>query len=160
MNSHIFNDNILILPCNFLNIFSQIGGPESSRPKAAAVGLARPGPGQGWGWPRRASLARALVTKPDTLLMDEPFSALDALTRRQMHDVFLDLWSQTGLTVLFVTHDLEEAVLLSDRVVAVAGQPLTIAADHIIALPRPRQRHSPAVQQRVLQLEQTLEASP
>lgn len=108
----------------------------------------------------RASLARALVTKPDTLLMDEPFSALDALTRRQMHDVFLDLWSQTGLTVLFVTHDLEEAVLLSDRVVAVAGQPLTIAADHAIALPRPRQRHSPAVQQRVLQLEQTLEASP
>lgn len=97
------------------------------------------------GMKMRVSLARALVTRPDVLLLDEPFSALDALTRRRMHAEFLALWDSLGCTALMVTHDLEEAVLLSDRVIALAGCPLTAAADETIDAPRPRDRHDPAL---------------
>ena len=126
----------------------------------ARVGLAEvaeqlPGALSG-GMRMRVSLARALVTRPALMLMDEPFSALDALTRRQMHQEFLSLWAETGLTVLLVTHDLEEAVVLSDRVVVVAGRPLGIARDEAIDLPRPRGRHDAAVVARVAALEAAL----
>ncbi|MFT4974919.1 MAG: NitT/TauT family transport system ATP-binding protein [Myxococcota bacterium] len=105
----------------------------------------------------RASLARALVTEPSVLLMDEPFSALDTFTRRQMHAEFLGLWQRTDLTVLFVTHDLEEAVQLADRVVVIAGQPVTVIRDVSVALPRPRPRRDPALLSLVTALEQALE---
>ena len=95
------------------------------------------------GMKMRVSLARALVNQPDLLLMDEPFSALDALTRKQMHQEFLALWQTLSATVLMVTHDLEEAVLLCDRVVVLAGRPLRIAVDAPISVPRPRRRHDP-----------------
>ena len=108
------------------------------------------------GMKMRVSLARALVTRPSMLLMDEPFSALDALTRRQMHAEFLSLWAETGLTVLLVTHDLEEAVILSDRVVAIAGAPIHISADHTITLSRPRGRHDAAVVSLTAALEEAL----
>ncbi len=87
---------------------------------------------------RRASLARMLVTNPETLLLDEPFSALDAQLRLEMQDELLDLCSGSGRTVLFVTHDLEEAIVLGDRVV-VLGLGGRVVLDEFIELPRPRE---------------------
>ncbi|MFT5683098.1 MAG: NitT/TauT family transport system ATP-binding protein [Myxococcota bacterium] len=104
----------------------------------------------------RVSLARALVTRPELLLMDEPFSSLDALTRRQMHAEFLALWESLSATVVMVTHDLEEAALLCDRVVVLSGQPVTIAADNLITAPRPRDRHAPDLVAQVAVLEGAL----
>lgn len=108
------------------------------------------------GMKMRVSLARALVTQPDLLLMDEPFSALDALTRKQMHQEFLALWQTLSATVLMVTHDLEEAVMLCDRVVVLAGRPLQIAVDASISAPRPRSRHDPILIEQVTTLEAAL----
>ena len=108
------------------------------------------------GMKMRVSLARALVNQPDLLLMDEPFSALDALTRKQMHQEFLALWQTLSATVLMVTHDLEEAVLLCDRVVVLAGRPLRIAVDAPISVPRPRRRHDPDLVDQVAILEAAL----
>ena len=85
---------------------------------------------------QRAALARALVREPRLLLLDEPFAALDALTRIRMHALVLDLWRGHGPTTLIVTHDVDEAVLLADRVLVLdAGR---IAADIAVDLPRPR----------------------
>ena len=85
---------------------------------------------------QRAALARALVREPRLLLLDEPFAALDALTRIRMHALVLDLWRAHGPTTLIVTHDVDEAVLLADRVLVLdAGR---IAADIPVDLPRPR----------------------
>ncbi|WP_112429371.1 ABC transporter ATP-binding protein [Thermogemmatispora tikiterensis] len=86
---------------------------------------------------RRASLARMLVTLPETLLMDEPFGALDAQLRLELQNELLSLWSRQRSSVLFVTHDLEEAIILGDRVV-VLGTGGHIIADEPITLPRPR----------------------
>ena len=88
----------------------------------------------------RASLARALVTTPTLMLLDEPFSALDALTRGRMHHEFLSLWERLRFTALLVTHDPDEAVLLADRVVVLAGPPLRVVMDAAVDLPRPRGR--------------------
>jgi sulfonate transport system ATP-binding protein len=85
---------------------------------------------------QRASLARALVREPELLLLDEPFAALDALTRMRMHVLVLDLWQRHRPAVLLVTHDVDEALLLADRVLVLdRGR---IAYAHSIALPRPR----------------------
>lgn len=104
------------------------------------------------GMQMRASLARALVTRPSLMLLDEPFGALDALTRRSLHAVFLDLWRQERFTALLVTHDIDEAVLLADRVLvmrsATDGAPALIGGDQPVRLPRPRSRellHDPAL---------------
>jgi NitT/TauT family transport system ATP-binding protein len=86
---------------------------------------------------RRASLARMLVAEPETLLMDEPFSALDAQLRLELQDELLNLWSGSGKSVIFVTHDIEEAIVLGDRVV-VLGLGGRIVLDKYIDLPRPR----------------------
>jgi NitT/TauT family transport system ATP-binding protein len=86
----------------------------------------------------RASLARALVTAPELLLLDEPFSALDPLTRRALQQAFMALQARDRFTALLVTHDLDEAVWLADRVVVLAGRPARRAADHAGGLPRPR----------------------
>lgn len=86
---------------------------------------------------RRASLARMLSTAPETLLMDEPFGALDAQLRLELQGELLNLWSGTGKTVLFVTHDIEEAIVLGDRVV-VLGLHGRIILDEYVNLPRPR----------------------
>jgi ABC-type nitrate/sulfonate/bicarbonate transport system ATPase subunit len=86
----------------------------------------------------RAAFARALMAEPKVLLMDEPFGALDALTRAGMQQFLLDLWQQQRFTILFVTHDVEEAVLLSDRVVIMAPSPGRIVDDISISLSRPR----------------------
>jgi len=89
---------------------------------------------------QRVALARALCVEPEVLLMDEPFSALDALTRETLQDELTRIWRETGKTIVFVTHDIEEASYLADRVVVLAGAPGRRVADIAIDLPRPRDR--------------------
>lgn len=89
---------------------------------------------------QRVALARALATRPSILLMDEPFSALDAPTREALQDELLRVWKQFGKTVLFVTHDLDEAVYLADRVVALGGKPGEVRATVRVHAERPRRR--------------------
>ncbi len=90
------------------------------------------------GMRQRVAMARAMVTDPEVLLMDEPFGALDEITRASMMYELLDLWERSPKTVLFVTHGITEAVLLSDRVLVMSSQPGTIIDDFSIDLPRPR----------------------
>lgn len=97
------------------------------------------------GMAQRVSLARALVSEPDVLLLDEPFSALDALTRAELHREFAALHRQRGMTTLLVTHDLAEAVQLADRVIHLADG--RVRHDWRIALPHPRTPGDPAAAQ-------------
>lgn len=90
------------------------------------------------GMRHRAALARALINRPRVLLMDEPFAALDAITREAMQNFLLGLWERERTTILFVTHDVEEAALLSDRVCVMSGRPGRIIATEDITLGRPR----------------------
>jgi NitT/TauT family transport system ATP-binding protein len=90
------------------------------------------------GMRKRVSLAQSLITSPDILLMDEPFSALDVQTRALMEDELLELWTVSGASVVFVTHDLEEAIALSDRVCVMTAGPGTVKGIYEIDLPRPR----------------------
>jgi NitT/TauT family transport system ATP-binding protein len=92
------------------------------------------------GMRHRAALARALINRPRILLMDEPFAALDAITREQMQNFLLDLWQRERMTVLFVTHDVEEAALLSDRVCIMSPRPGRIVDIVDIELARPRDK--------------------
>ncbi len=110
----------------------------------ALVGLT----GQAGKWPhqlsggqrQRVGIARALAARPGLLLVDEPFGALDAITRDALQDELLRLWQETGATIIFVTHDLNEAVYLADRVIMLGGSPATVTRDMAIDLPRPRGR--------------------
>ncbi len=86
----------------------------------------------------RASLARALVTEPRLLLLDEPFAALDELTRQALDDELRRLWREAGLTVLFVTHSIAEAAYLAERVVVLSRRPARIVLDHTLGLPAER----------------------
>jgi NitT/TauT family transport system ATP-binding protein len=90
------------------------------------------------GMKQRVALARAFLTDPQILLMDEPFGALDAQTRIVLQEELLRIWLETRKTVLFVTHDIDEAVLLGDRVLVMTGRPGRIRADIRIPLTRPR----------------------
>ncbi len=90
------------------------------------------------GMAQRVTLCRALITNPELLLMDEPFSALDALTRDDMNLELLRVWEHYLNTVIFVTHSIREAVFLSDRVIVLSPRPATIIEDFAIDLPRPR----------------------
>jgi NitT/TauT family transport system ATP-binding protein len=96
---------------------------------------------------QRAALARALATDPSMLLMDEPFGALDALTRDRLHEELESLWAATGKTVLFVTHNVREAVALGDRVLVLSPRPGRIVGDFRIDLPRPRSLEDVTVMQ-------------
>jgi len=118
---------------------------ESDRDVAAALdlvglaGFARQFPRElSGGMQMRASLARALVTAPDVLLMDEPFGALDEFTRQRLDDELLALWLDRGLTVVFVTHSIVEAVFLSTRVTVMGARPGRILEDIAIDAPYPR----------------------
>ena len=125
-------------------------GLRAERPKdVAAAALAEVGLGErATAWPltlsggeaQRASLARALVREPNLLLLDEPFSALDALTRIAMHRLVLRLWTHHGPAVLLVTHDVDEALALSDRVLVLSGGRISYGCQ--ISAPRPRERTS------------------
>ena len=90
------------------------------------------------GMRHRAAFARALAARPSLLLMDEPFGALDAITRERMHEFLLDIWDQQRTTIIFVTHDLDEAILLGDRVAVMGGRPPGIGEIVDIPLARPR----------------------
>jgi NitT/TauT family transport system ATP-binding protein len=91
------------------------------------------------GMRQRLQIARALAVEPEVLLMDEPFGALDALTRRRMHDVLLSIWQRTKKTVVFVTHDIAEAILLADRIAMMSvGPGSTVTKIFDVGLPRPR----------------------
>ncbi len=90
------------------------------------------------GMRKRVALAQSLINEPEILLMDEPFSSLDVQTRTLMENELLELWSHTSASVVFVTHDLEEAISLADRVIVFTAAPATLKATYRIDLPRPR----------------------
>ncbi|MEU6644703.1 ABC transporter ATP-binding protein [Saccharomonospora sp. NPDC046836] len=149
--SVLFQDSRL-LPWNRVldNVTLGLRGPDTAQRGTAAladVGLA----GRERAWPnalsggeqQRVALARSLVREPSLLLADEPFGALDALTRLRMHRLLLDLVTAHRPAVLLVTHDVDEALALADRVLVLeAGK---IVLDHQVGLPRPRQRTHPAI---------------
>ena len=97
------------------------------------------------GMRQRVAIARALATEPDVLLMDEPFAALDAQTRDLLHDELERIWSETGCTIIFVTHNVREAVRLGDRVVLLTFRPGRVKTEFPIDLPRPRSLEDPEV---------------
>ena len=108
------------------------------------------------GMQQRVAIARALVARTRVLLMDEPFSALDALTREGLQDLLLKLWQDMGLTVVFVTHDIGEAIYLSDHIVALAGMPGSVAARVDVNVARPRHQISTRESASYLELRRSL----
>ena len=131
--------------------FGLSGLPADIRREKVAKALARVGLGEkAKAWPRelsggqaqRVAIARALVPQPEVLLLDEPFSALDAFTRRDLQDHLLDLWADTRPTLILVTHDVEEAVVLADRVLVMRPRPGRLFETIDINLARPRDRNS------------------
>src|SRR5947199_3913066 len=132
--------------------FGLAGLPAAERREKVARALARVGlADKAEVWPRelsggqaqRVAIARALVPQPEVLLLDEPFSALDAFTRRDLQDHLLDLWADTRPTLVLVTHDVDEAVVLADRVIVMRPRPGRKFEEIVINLARPRDRNSP-----------------
>ncbi|MBP1922464.1 NitT/TauT family transport system ATP-binding protein/sulfonate transport system ATP-binding protein [Halorubrum alkaliphilum] len=109
-----------------------LDGFAGSRPSELSGGMAQ-----------RVSLARGLAYRPEVLLLDEPFSALDQLTKYEQQDNLLEVWAEQGTTIALVTHDVEEAAYLADRVVVLGGQPGTVETVVDVDAPRPRDRTDP-----------------
>jgi sulfonate transport system ATP-binding protein len=95
------------------------------------------------GMAQRVAIARSLVTRPSVLLLDEPFSALDAFTRTSLQEHLIEIWNDDRPTMLFVTHDIDEALMLADRVIVLLGRPGRIRRDDRVELARPRRRGDP-----------------
>ena len=145
------------------NVGFGLGGrPRAERAARVATALKRVGlTDKAAMWPRelsggqaqRVAIARALVPRPEVLLLDEPFSALDAFTRADLQDHLLDLWADAKPTLILVTHDVDESIVLADRVVVLCPRPGRIFDEIDVDLPRPRDRQSAAfdfVKRRVL----------
>lgn len=111
-----------------------LGGMAARRPHELSGGMRQ-----------RVALARALAQETDVLLMDEPFGALDAMTRDLLHDELERLWQERRMTVLFVTHNVREAARLGDRIVLLTSRPGRVAAEFAVGVPRPRRIESPEV---------------
>lgn len=127
------------------------GLPASEREERVASALARVGlADKANAWPRelsggqaqRVAIARALVPRPEVLLLDEPFSALDAFTRTDLQDHLLALWADSRPTLLLVTHDVDEAIALADRIIIMRPRPGRLYEEIVAELPRPRDRRS------------------
>ncbi len=108
------------------------------------------------GMAQRVAIARALVNDPKLLLLDEPFGKLDSLTRLKMQNELLQLWRNVGFTALLVTHDVEEALLLADRVIVFSDRPARIVAEVAVEKPHPRRRDDPDLMHLRQQLLETL----
>lgn len=106
---------------------------------------------------QRVGIARALAVKPAILLMDEPFSAVDALTRRALQQELSRIWTQSNAAVVFVTHDIDEALYLSDRVLVLGGKPADIVEQTSVDIARPRDRRSPYLRDEATRLIDALE---
>ncbi len=111
-----------------------LGGQGGRRPHELSGGMRQ-----------RAALARALAQEADILLMDEPFGALDAMTRDLLHDELEQVWASTGLTIVFVTHNVREAARLSDRIILLTSLPGRVADEFPVTIARPRRIDSPEV---------------
>jgi molybdate transport system ATP-binding protein len=94
------------------------------------------------GQQQRVALARIMAYGPDVILLDEPFSALDAITKQQMHQWFLDMAAHLNLSALLITHDIDEAILLADRIYVLGGSPGKIVGEFGIGIPRPRNKET------------------
>jgi ABC-type nitrate/sulfonate/bicarbonate transport system ATPase subunit len=146
-----------------LGLEGRVGRAERHRRVADAlsmVGLSDRGTDYPWrlsgGMAQRVQLARALTLEPKVLLMDEPFGALDAITKAALQDVLLSVQQETGATVVFITHDLDEAIYLSDRVLVISGSPGTITVAVDTELPRPRDQLATRELPRYLQVRHLL----
>lgn len=124
------------------NKFPKAERGEKIQEALESVGLAGKGGLYPWqmsgGMQQRAAIARGLAYQPDVLLMDEPFAAVDAQTRIDLEDLVLEVRAKYHTTVLFVTHDIDEAVYLADRVIILSGAPTTVSHNIVVDLPRPR----------------------
>mgnify|MGYP000935553129 CR=1 FL=1 len=108
------------------------------------------------GMKKRAAIARVLAVDPAILMMDEPFAPLDAFTRQRLQDDILSLWENTGCTILYVTHDLTEAITLADRVVLMSARPGRVVREYPIDLPRPRRGMDVKFSPRFVELERAI----
>jgi NitT/TauT family transport system ATP-binding protein len=149
-----------------LGLEGKVGRDERHRRVADAlsmVGLSDRGSDYPWrlsgGMAQRVQIARALALEPKVLLMDEPFGALDAITKAALQDVLLTVQQQTAATVVFITHDLDEAIYLSDRVLVISGSPGTITVAVDTELPRPRDQLATRESPRYLQVRHRLGAA-
>ena len=149
------------------NVAFDLGGAEAASARVEAlldeVGLAGLGdrlPKQlSGGQAQRVAIARGLFVRPRVLLLDEPFSAVDAFTRLKLQDLLLRVAHAHGITVLLVTHDIDEAVHLSDRVIVLDAEPGRIRAEIPIALPRPHHRDHPDTRATIADVRQALHAA-
>jgi len=118
------------------SLIQQVGlaGFEQALPKQLSGGMAQ-----------RVAIARGLITRPSLLLLDEPFSAVDAFTRMHLQELLLEVVNRRGATILLVTHDVDEALYLSDRVIVMSPRPGRIETTVQVPLPRPRDRRAPAL---------------
>ncbi|THB74417.1 MAG: ABC transporter ATP-binding protein [Desulfobacteraceae bacterium] len=128
-------DNLDYRVLQFLEIMG-LSGFADVKPDQLSLGMAQ-----------RACLARALVGHPDTLLMDEPFASLDTFTQAHIQEELVNLWLSEQFTAIFVTHDIDEAIRLGNKVVLLAGSPANIAEIFEISAPYPRDRNTPEFKQ-------------